>query len=287
MSEKEILKNRWQKLFTESLECDTWGQVVEAVDGYKSLATQIGKSVEKLTLSAAERDVLSKLILALNIRSKSLQDKAFQGVSLEQMKLIPPLFPSLFKPNNEYYFPINMNTFQTVAVSDETISSVAGRSSSTEQGGSLLPPAPLSPHQIGVTIHISKIGLKDATQYLDPFITISVMNSNGSLVEPAQDTPVSNRKNELCVNYGLNVNLQTPLANLPSTSAVFFEFKHFKPKKQKISTKAWAFMEMDELKPGPVVLEIYQKPTDPKRKSLRLLSVKPLYLHLNVTFHKA
>ena len=39
-------------------------------------------------------------------------------------------------------------------------------------------------------------------------------------------------------------------------TAIFFEFKHFKVKKRTISTKCFAFMEMDELKPGPVVIEL-------------------------------
>jgi len=42
---------------------------------------------------------------------------------------------------------------------------------------------------------------------------------------------------------------------------------------------------MDELKEGPIALELYRKPTDPKRKKLRLHTIKPLYLHLNTTFH--
>ena len=39
--------------------------------------------------------------------------------------------------------------------------------------------------------------------------------------------------------------------------SIFFEFKHFKPKKNMISTKCWAFMEKDEIKEGPVALELY------------------------------
>lgn len=38
--------------------------------------------------------------------------------------------------------------------------------------------------------------------------------------------------------------------------SIFFEFKHFKPKKNMISTKCWAFMEKDEIKEGSVALEL-------------------------------
>uniref|UniRef100_A0A2K5JCK3 C2 Aida-type domain-containing protein n=2 Tax=Colobinae TaxID=9569 RepID=A0A2K5JCK3_COLAP len=69
-------------------------------------------------------------------------------------------------------------------------------------------------------------------------------------------------------------------------AAIFFEFKHYKPKKRFTSTKCFAFMEMDEIKPGPIVIELYKKPTDFKRKKLQLLTKKPLYLHLHQTLHK-
>lgn len=72
----------------------------------------------------------------------------------------------------------------------------------------------------------------------------------------------------------------------PSGAAIFFEFKHYKPKKRFTSTKCFAFMEMDEIKAGPIVIELYKKPTDFKRKKLQLLTKKPLYLHLHQTLHK-
>lgn len=40
-------------------------------------------------------------------------------------------------------------------------------------------------------------------------------------------------------------------------AAIFFEFKHYKPKKRFTSTKCFAFMEMDEIKPGPIVIELW------------------------------
>lgn len=43
-------------------------------------------------------------------------------------------------------------------------------------------------------------------------------------------------------------------------AAIFFEFKHYKPKKKFTSTKCFAFMEMDEIKPGPIVVELWVDP---------------------------
>ena len=70
-------------------------------------------------------------------------------------------------------------------------------------------------------------------------------------------------------------------------SAVIFEFRHFKKEKSKISTKCWAFLEREELKPGEHVLELYKKPVDLKRKKLSLFTVKPLYLHLEIVMEDA
>ena len=39
-------------------------------------------------------------------------------------------------------------------------------------------------------------------------------------------------------------------------TAIFFEFKHYKPKKDIVSTRCFAFMEQDEFKPGPACIEL-------------------------------
>ncbi len=40
---------------------------------------------------------------------------------------------------------------------------------------------------------------------------------------------------------------------------MLFEFKHYKPKKHKISTKCWCFMEADEFKRAATIpLELYE-----------------------------
>ena len=38
--------------------------------------------------------------------------------------------------------------------------------------------------------------------------------------------------------------------------ALFFEFKHYKPRKKQVSTKCWSFIERDEVKEGQVVAEL-------------------------------
>lgn len=49
------------------------------------------------------------------------------------------------------------------------------------------------------------------------------------------------------------------------------------------SCKAYCFLEMDEIKSGPVTLEVYKKPPNYTRsRTPALLSMKPLYLHLDL-----
>ncbi|KAG8518235.1 Axin interactor, dorsalization-associated protein [Galemys pyrenaicus] len=152
--------------------------------------------------------------------------------------------------------------------------------------GTLLPRLPSEPGMTLLTLRIEKIGLKDAGQCIDPYITVSVKDLNGIDLTPVQDTPVASRKEDTYVHFNVDIELQKHVEKLTKGAAIFFEFKHYKPKKRFTSTKCFAFMEMDEIKPGPIVIELYKKPTDFKRKKLQLLTKKPLYLHLHQTLHK-
>lgn len=74
-------------------------------------------------------------------------------------------------------------------------------------------------------------------------------------------------------------------------AAIFLAFYHYKPKKRKKSCRCWAMLEMDEL-PGStstsssaLVLELYEKPVDPKRKRIHLFTIKELYVHVRVSRH--
>lgn len=57
---------------------------------------------------------------------------------------------------------------------------LTGSGMSEQEGGSLMPPLRL--HNRGdkaLTVKIIKMGFKDATDYIDPFITMSVVNKSG------------------------------------------------------------------------------------------------------------
>ncbi|RXM27915.1 Axin interactor, dorsalization-associated protein [Acipenser ruthenus] len=72
-----------------------------------------------------------------------------------------------------------------------------------------------------------------------------------------QDTPVVSRKEDTYIHFNVDIEIQKHLEKLPKGAAIFFELKHYKPKKKFTSTKCFAFMEMDEIKPGPIVIELW------------------------------
>ena len=116
-------------------------------------------------------------------------------------------------------------------------------------------------------------------------MTVTVVDGAGKLVEATQDTPVVNRRDVNKVLFdGVAVHTQTPLHELPDDAAVILEFKHYKPKKRKISTRGWSFFRLSDLDPDKesqtLALEIYAKPTDLRCRKFGLLSVKPLYFHV-------
>ncbi|CAD7940837.1 unnamed protein product [Amoebophrya sp. A120] len=139
-----------------------------------------------------------------------------------------------------------------------------------------------------VVLKLAKIGLKDAETYIDPFLTVLVTDGRSNQVIDQHDLPVNiAEKRATHVHFhDYAVYLRVSLEDMQRMgSSLFFEFKHYKPKKKKISTRCWCFMELNELKKDEeCVLEIYHKPTDLRKKKINLHSVKPLYFHLKPSF---
>ena len=136
-----------------------------------------------------------------------------------------------------------------------------------------------------LTIKVHKIGIKDPHNYIDPFIEISIKgkkNPKDTLLwfllidsatndcETIQQTPVSHCREVTYFVYDVDVHIQTPIEDMPAGNnsikkllfillvgaAIFFEFKHYKPKKERISTRCFSFMELDEIRDGPISLEM-------------------------------
>ena len=83
----------------------------------------------------------------------------------------------------------------------------------------------------------------------------------------------------------LQVHIQRSVDKLSPNSALFFEFKCNTARQGMGNSKAFCFIDWDQLRdlqPGKCALEVYRAAADFSRKTRpQLLSKKPLYLHLN------
>ncbi|EGV92519.1 Axin interactor, dorsalization-associated protein [Cricetulus griseus] len=94
--------------------------------------------------------------------------------------------------------------------------------------GTLLPRLPSEPGMTLLTIRIEKIGLKDAGQCIDPYITVSVKDLNGIDLTPVQDTPVASRKEDTYVHFNMDIELQKHVEKLTKGSTVVVDVLNFR-----------------------------------------------------------
>uniref|UniRef100_A0A8D2ABW6 Axin interactor, dorsalization-associated protein n=1 Tax=Sciurus vulgaris TaxID=55149 RepID=A0A8D2ABW6_SCIVU len=257
---------------------------------YQILARHLQKEAQaqhnNSEFTEEQKKTIGKIATCLELRSAALQStRSQEEFKLEDLKKLVPILKNILTYNKEFPFDVQPVPLRRILApgeeehlefeeDEEEGGAGAGSPDSfpARVPGTLLPRLPSEPGMTLLTIRIEKIGLKDAGQYIDPYITVN--------------TPVASRKEDTYVHFNVDIELQKHIEKLTKGAAIFFEFKHYKPEKRFTSTKCFAFMEMDEIKPGPIVIELYKKPTDFKRKKLQLLTKKPLYLHLHQTLHK-
>mmetsp|Transcript_35610 Transcript_35610/g.88993 ORF Transcript_35610/g.88993 Transcript_35610/m.88993 type:complete len:310 (-) Transcript_35610:1549-2478(-) len=302
MGDRKDKHREFKALYESALECDGWGDVEAAEEAYGQLHVLVRKEAEggPCALSRYEITQAAKLGAMLGLRVKELRRGVDLGVGPDSCKELRTFFNDfLLDPEAEFPFDVSPEAVgeAPVVMQMEALtfgggggggtgsggSSVVGFSE--QEGGSLMPPLRLQGRgDRAMTVKIVKVGLKDAADYIDPFVTVSVVSRDGKLLEATQDTPPTNKRQPNYVQFGSSVHIQTPINQVENTAAIVIEFKHYKPKKKLVSTKAWCFLTMSELdlakETQEMALEIYAKPTDLRCKKLSLLSVKKLYLHL-------
>uniref|UniRef100_A0A3P9HQZ4 Axin interactor, dorsalization associated n=1 Tax=Oryzias latipes TaxID=8090 RepID=A0A3P9HQZ4_ORYLA len=319
MSDVNKTIQKWHASFRKGSDFDSWGQLVEAIDEYQILARQMQKEIHTTSstdFTEEQKKTLGKIATCLEMRSASLQcTQSKEEFKLEDLKKLETIIENILTYNKEFPFDVQPVPSRKILApgeeedldldDDEDAGACASEAFASRapvvhvfiahpclpdsfpaSQGTLLPRLPSEPGITLLTVRIEKIGLKDAGQCIDPYITVSVKDVNGVDLNPVQETPVATRKEDNYIHFCVDVEIQRHVEKLPKGAAIFFEFKHYKPKKKFTSTKCYAFLEMDEIKPGPLVIELYKKPTDFKRKKLQLLTKKPLFLHLHQTLHK-
>uniref|UniRef100_A0A8C5PEQ8 Axin interactor, dorsalization associated n=1 Tax=Leptobrachium leishanense TaxID=445787 RepID=A0A8C5PEQ8_9ANUR len=306
MSDINKTLHKWHASFSKGTDFDSWGQLVEAIDEYHILARQLQKEAQSPASSSDftedQKKTIGKIATCLELRSAALQVNAvsFHCFSFLVLRLHSEaaLLSNILTFNKEFPFDVQPVPLRRILAPGEEENLELEEEEEGGAGvgspdafparvpGTLLPRLPSEPGMTLLTIKIEKIGLKDAGQCIDPYMTVSVKDINGIDLTPVQDTPMALRKEDTYVHFNVEIEIQKHIEKLTKGAAIFFEFKHYKPKKRFTSTKCFAFMEQDEIKSGQMVIELYKKPTDFKRKKLQLLTKKPLYLHLHQTVHK-
>uniref|UniRef100_A0A2K6FB21 Axin interactor, dorsalization-associated protein n=1 Tax=Propithecus coquereli TaxID=379532 RepID=A0A2K6FB21_PROCO len=287
---------RWGASFGRGADFDSWGQLVEAIDEYQILARHVQKEPQSQHNNSEfteQKKTIGKI--ATSLQSTQSQEE----FKLEDLTKLEPILKNILTYNKEFPFDVQPVPLRRMLApckdenlefeEDEEEGGAAVESPPSFPArvpGTVLPRLPSEPGLMLLTIRIEKIGLKDVRQCINPYITVSVKDLNGIDLTPVQDTPVASRKEDTYVHFNVDVELQKHVEKLTKGAAIFFKFRHYKPKKRLSSTKCFAFMKMDEIKPGPIVVELCKKPADFKRKKLQLLTKKSLYLHLHQTLHK-
>ncbi|XP_070179601.1 axin interactor, dorsalization-associated protein-like isoform X2 [Littorina saxatilis] len=271
-----VLVNRWHAVFKRATDFDMWGQPVEAIDVYQRLAKQLHHYSN--TQDSAFSDSQKKAVQCT-------------GISLNDLKCLESTLQNVLGGNkNDFPLDVSMAQVQYQQLINQQVAIKKTNEDKDKHEyrgrGSLLPrPLPVKSMTL-LTVRVEQIGLKDAPQFIEPFITVSVKDGSGQDMTVTQDTPRALEKQDSCLVFNSDVHIQKAIESLPPGFAVFFELKHFKPKKQMISTRCWSCLEKDEIKEGTVALELYKKPTDYRRKNISLLTVKPMYLHLRLQLHR-
>uniref|UniRef100_G1THB7 Axin interactor, dorsalization-associated protein n=1 Tax=Oryctolagus cuniculus TaxID=9986 RepID=G1THB7_RABIT len=257
---------------------------------YQMLARHLHKEAQaphnNFKFTKEPNKTIGKIATCLELRSAALQSTQSQEeFKLEALKKLEPILKNILTYSKEFPFDVQPVALRRISAlgKDESLEF-------EEEGGAGTGSPDSSPARVpGMTLptlRIEKRGLKDAGQCIDPCVRVSVKDPNGMELTPVQHTPVASQTEDTYVHFNVDVELQKHVEKLTKGAAVFFEFKQCKPKKWFTSTKCFAFMDMDEIKPGPIVIELYKKPTDFKRKKLQLLTKKPLYLRPYQTLHK-
>jgi len=238
--------------------------------------------------NSKEKDTMHRLALCLGARAQALKTLN-ETLSSADMKALEPVFEVLFTGKEPAVFPVDAAKYQNAmpirpSGEGEIMLAPEAEEAAVSEDWQQHQQVLRTVKGTVVCFRIEKIGLKDAQDYIDPYMTILVADNKQNLLD-SRDTPVAADKRATHVAFNCQVYLNVSLEDMHRQgAAIFFEFKHYKPKKKKVSTRCWAFMELSELKPDEeMVLEIYHKPTDLKKKKLNLHSEKPLYLHLYAT----
>jgi hypothetical protein len=285
------IQDFWSFKLEKAVDHDSWGQIIEALDEYKELASLIGLQHSDTRITSPQKELMHRVVLCISRRVEIVSAVAplqlQKEISSLDIRKLVPFMKRVFSSGQDELeaFPLEPIQYRDAApirpALQGHIKNVDERAD-TEFEAKHAARARVAGTLVG--IKIDKWGLKDAQTYIEPITSVLVALKDGTVID-AQDTPVATEKRVAHVVFGSVIYLRVSLEEMKRRgAAIFFEFKHYKPKKKKVSTRCWCFMEMSEVKADEeTVLEIYHKPTDLFKKKLKLHSVKDLYFHCSLS----
>ncbi|EER12785.1 Hexuronate transporter, putative [Perkinsus marinus ATCC 50983] len=270
------IRRRWASQLTKACEADDWGQILEAQEGYRKLAIDMAATRGHLAVSSTDQEITRKIILCLSARleilSKSGVRSGHLGITIADLKSLEPgRFELLVIQNTPSYSLVILYLFLPAAASPYAAADKFPVSATKFREASPI----IKDDTAGDTVDYAQ---RDVSDFHQSHAALTEVVDPDQTVVCSVDTHISRERRVNHVLFEERVYLAVSLEQMQRTnSAIFFEFKHYKPKKKKVSTRCWSFMELQELKPDEeTVLEIYHKPTDLRKRKLKLHSVKKL-----------
>jgi hypothetical protein len=275
----KVDRRAWLDTFKQALEAEGWGDVDDASTHYTNLKNSLKNSLNT-SLGVDDKNVIGKLIACLSSRLNAIKEDGKSGLEVREIKTLTKVFEDLYenKPPTTP-FPIANLGVQEFDTPAEVINDEDEPPEQKEAEQTLKPTT--------MQIQIEKIGLKDAQNYIKPCIKISVIDANGRTID-THTVKSKGNSTPLYIPFEKTVEIKEPIEKILGGrgGSLFFEFIHYKPKKSKLSTRCFAFMEANEIKDNnnqEAALELYKKPVDYAKKKLNLFTVKNLFLHVTVS----
>lgn len=139
-----------------------------------------------------------------------------------------------------------------------------------------------------LALDIVSIDIEDEREYVDPVISIKIVDSRNDLKGPIQNTPACLRQTRTSLNFDKVVYIQIPVEDILPTWFIVAELKHFKKKKY-ISSRCWTYFKVQDVSEydgKSLKLPLFRKPTNVVKKARPLISNKEMYLHLNLSISR-
>jgi len=284
----------WSRLFLQATDLDRWGDRKGAMQSYADLIQDVTMVIDcgrtsadvVLDLDDFQKRILIKIAACLQSRLNVLKCESDNGLTLGdivKLKQIVKDFMIWRKP-----FPLVVSEEPDVPKDIISMSGDEAKGGFFNQenipevvGEQLCSRLPKVPGLSRVCLVIERIGLKNPDKYYRPFITISLRDSASVILSDLQNTPVSEEIDDFHLVFNSRYEVQRYREKIPKGSFIFFELR-YRNDKGRTKTKCFTFLDMRELKEGKMCLKLFKGPVDYHRKNLSKMTVKALYLQLNI-----